>query len=243
MNPHLSWKPFQKVEFQGKTYEVLSRIDMEDDFVCRRKFMLVFPDGEKRMLSLSATMTAIENYDGAFGPGAHEEFMRENVKNIVMGEIVSKAHAKCAPPSVQPDVKLVPLDLKPLAGTYTNVDFAKVESQMMAQLFAYGGLPSDVYGPVPVAKTPTIAKAQQVMAKAVKKFADKFMPNLLLATAKTAAEVKKFGALSGIVWDSLAGMSKVDTFKAAYGGTPEPQPQLTPKGLATLKKFGVALAG
>ncbi len=232
MNPYLldPWKPYHEIMWEGQTYKVLTRDFADDPFVTHRKFMLVFPDGKKRVLSLAATKTAVEDYNAAFGPGAHDEIVQQMVTDVAIGEI--KAVAKVAStPKVSPNVKLVSLDMEP--PVLHGVDFAKVESEMMAHVFAQGGLPSAYYGPSPLASVAKVTQATQAMGDAFKDMAVKY--------AMKPINPAFFKGL--LVLDSLAGVSKVDAFKGLYGGAPEPQPQLTPKGLATLKKYGVALAG
>lgn len=235
MNSYLldPWKPYYEIVWEGQTYTVLTRDFVDDPFVTRRKFMLVLPSGKKRMLNITASKEAVQDYNAAVGPGAHDGIVRQIVRDEVLEDV--KAHAKAhSLPKVSPNVKLVSLDMEP--PVIAGVDFAKVESEMMAHMFAQGGLPSVHYGPSPLASVAKAAKATQVMGDAFKAMALKYtMKPLNPAYFGTGAVVLDF--------DSLAGVSEEDVSKGLYGGAPEPQPQLTPKGLATLKKYGVALAG
>lgn len=223
MNPHLPtpWLPYHVIEVGDQKFKIFSRIEFEDDFLSRMRFMLVFPGGKKRMLALAASKHAVQDYSTHFGAGSHEKLVRETVIAQATEEIKAdvKAFFHAQP---QPDVKLVPLDMEnPI---HVGVDFSKVEAQMMAQVFHPQPSPSGaVYGPsILSGSVIKLAKAQKAMEDAFKKLASGFVK-------------------AGVVWDSFAGMSKTEAFKTLYGGGQ--QEALTPTGLATLKRFNVALVG
>ncbi len=223
MNPYLldPWKPYHVIEWGDQKFEVFSRIESENDFVNHMRFMLVSPDGKRCVLSIASSKKAVDDYDAYFGAGEHEKVVREAVLAEAVEEIKA-VYGSSAPKFVQPDVKLMPIKADSLI--YTGVDFAKVEAEMMAHVFHLqppSGKP--VYGPSLIAGSALkIHKAQKVMEDAFKKLASGFVK-------------------ADPTWDSLAGASKEEIFKVLYGG--EPTQQLTPKGHATLKRFGVALAG
>jgi hypothetical protein len=216
------WTPYHVIEVGDQKFEIFSRIVVEDDFVMRTRFMLVFPDGKKRMLSIASSKHAAEDHNAHSGAGSYEKLIRETVIEAAMEEI--KANVKVFLHSnLQSDVKLVPLDMEnPI---HVGFDFAEAESQMMAQVFnlpPLKGGPIHIHGPSYVAFAQKVNASKKVMEDAFKKLASTFV--------KAAP-----------TWDSLAGASKAEIFKVLYGG--EPTKKLTPTGLATLKRFGVALAG
>lgn len=231
-HPPAPWKFFKVIQWGDQEYHIYSVVCHESDFLNHKRFMLGFPDGKKCMLHLACTVEAVEDYEGFFGKEAYAKAVEEAVTAAAIKEIEAavKAHSL---PSVSPNVKLVPLDMEPpiVAGG----DFAKVESEMMAHLLTKVGLPSEhIYGTPPITSAASLAKTKAVMDDVFKGMAAKYAMNPI--------NPAYFGK-GTIVLDSLAGMTKEDAFKVLYGGMPEPKLQVTEKGLATLKKFGVALAG
>ncbi len=234
MNPRLPnpWQLCGKIEWEEQVYEVRSRIVIVDDFLSRKRFMLVFPDGKKRMLVLSVTKTAIEDYEAQFGLGSHDAIIRQTVLDEALKEI--KATAKVVSlPLAGPNVKLVPLDMEP--PVIHGVDFAKIELEMMASISAKEALPGEhVYGkPFPPA-TYNALKVKAVMEQYFQEMAAKY--------AMKPIDPAYFGH-GTLVLDLPAGVSKEEAFKVFYGGPPESKPQVTEKGLATLKRYGAALVG
>lgn len=253
------WVPYHVIEWGNMKFEVFSRIEVQDDFTNRMRFMLAFPNGAKRVLALASSKNEVDIYEAQAGFGSHKEIIHDMVIDEALKAI--KATFPVPPKCVQPNVKLVPLDMEnPIQ---VGVDFAKVEAQMMAHMVVQPPSSSGpVYGPSIFAGSAVkIAKAQKVMEDAFKKLASGFV--------KAAP-----------TWDSLAGASKTEILKTLYGGgqeseqpvtpdgdldTPwdggaadklylqsgqfsstvavcEPK-ELTPMGLATLERFGVALVG
>lgn len=215
MSPLFSgpWKPFKVISWDGQDYPVCMQDIMGNNPVTRRRFMSVFPDGRKWFFEVAVTEVALQD---------HAEAIDELVTEAIVKEI--KAVTMAPPPVhlVSADMKLEPLHEEQCI--HIGVDFAKLEGQMVASMFKGGALPSDeVYGPSVLGPLSKIVRTQQVMENAFRKFAASY-------------------AIPAVTFDSLTGLSKAELFKASYGGVLE-QTELTSKGLATLKRFGVLLVG